>query len=171
MDTRRWSAFLLVAIMALAGCLGATEPAPETEEPTAKTYSLEPSWILAPTNAQLGEELTYVLGIQQEGEGDWTIEASVLQPNFSPLTSIGWTELDNGYQLKFTPLETGEHIVSIAVENVGETELVPSVQPVVLVLNIAAPDEPAPILSVPSRLVLEQPNGQTGEERRTKRNL
>ncbi len=158
MDTRRWSAFLLVAIMALAGCLGATEPAPETEEPTAKTYSLEPSWILAPTNAQLGEELTYVLGIQQEGEGDWTIEASVLQPNFSPLTSIGWTELDNGYQLKFTPLETGEHIVSIAVENVGETELVPSVQPVVLVLNIAAPDEPAPILSVPSRLVLEQPN-------------
>ena len=35
MDTRRWSALILVAIMALAGCLGATEPLPEIEEPTS----------------------------------------------------------------------------------------------------------------------------------------
>ena len=115
MDTRRWSAVILVAIMALAGCLGATEPVPEVEEPTVKTYSLEPTWILSPTDSQLGEELTYVLGITQEGEGTWTIGATVLQPNFSPLTDLAWTEIDNGYQLKFTPLETGEHIISITI--------------------------------------------------------
>ena len=158
MDTRRWSAVILVAIMALAGCLGATEPVPEVEEPTVKTYSLEPTWILSPTDAQLGEELTYVLGIAQEGEGTWAIDATVLQPNFSPLADLAWTEIDNGYQLKFTPLETGEHIISITIENDGETELAPSLNPLVLAVNVNPPNEPAPILTVPNRMVLEEPN-------------
>ena len=158
MDTRRWSAVILVAIMALAGCLGATEPVPEVEEPTVKTYSLEPTWILSPTDAQLGEELTYVLGIAQEGEGTWAIDATVLQPNFSPLADLAWTEIDNGYQLKFTPRETGEHIISITIENDGETELAPSLNPLVLAVNVNPPNEPAPILTVPNRMVLEEPN-------------
>ena len=158
MDTRRWSALILVAIMALAGCLGATEPLPEIEEPTVSTYSLEPTWILSPSDAQLGEKITYVLGIKQEGEGEWTIAATVLQPNFSPLADIEWTEIDNGYQLKFTPTETGEHIISITIENDGETELVPPLKPLVMTLNMNPPDEPAPILTVPDRLVLEEPN-------------
>ena len=144
MDTRRWSAFILVVIMALAGCLGATEPLPEVEEPTVTTYSLEPTWILSPSDARLGEEVTYVLGIKQEGEGVWTIDATVLQPNFSPLADIEWTEIDSGYQLKFTPIETGEHIISITIENDGETDLVPPLKPLVMTLNMNPPDEPAP---------------------------
>ena len=158
MDTRRWSALSLVAIMALAGCLGATEPLPEIEEPTTTTYSLEPTWILSPSDARLGEEVTYVLGIKQEGEGVWTIDATVLQPNFSPLSDIEWTEIDSGYQLKFTPIETGEHIISITIENDGETDLVPPLKPLVMTLNMNPPDEPAPVLTVPNRLVLEEPN-------------
>ena len=85
MDVRRWSAFFLVTIMTFAGCLGATEPAPEIVEPTAATYALEPTWILAPTEAQLGDELTYLVAVSQEGEGEWRADTSVLQPNFSPL--------------------------------------------------------------------------------------
>ena len=158
MDTRRWSAFILVVIMALAGCLGATEPLPEVEEPTVTTYSLEPTWILSPSDARLGEEVTYVLGIKQEGEGVWTIDATVLQPNFSPLADIEWTGIDSGYQLKFTPIETGEHIISITIENDGETDLVPPLKPLVMTLNMNPPDEPAPVLTVPNRLVLEEPN-------------
>ena len=106
----------------------------------------------------MGEEITYVLGIKQEGEGGWTIDATVLQPNFSPLADIEWTEIDNGYQLKFTPIETGEHIISITIENDGETELVPPLKPLVMTLNMNPPDEPAPVLTVPNRLVLEEPN-------------
>jgi len=158
MDTRRWSAFILVVIMALAGCLGATEPLPEVEEPTVTAYSLEPTWILSPSDARLGEEVTYVLGIKQEGEGVWTIDATVLQPNFSPLADIEWTEIDSGYQLKFTPIETGEHIISISIENDGETDLAPSLKPLVVTLNMNPPNEPAPVLTVPNRLVLEEPN-------------
>ena len=158
MDTRRWSALILVAMMALAGCLGATEPLPEIEEPAVTTYSIEPTWILSPSDARLGEEVTYVLGIKQEGEGVWTIDATVLQPNFSPLADIEWTERDNGYQLKFTPIETGEHIISISIENDGETDLVPPLKPLVMTLNMNPPDEPAPVLTVPNRLVLEEPN-------------
>ena len=158
MDTRRWSALILVAIMALAGCLGASEPLPEIEEPTITTYSLEPTWILSPSDARLGEEVTYVLGIKQEGEGVWTIDARVLQPNFSPLADIEWTEIDSGYQLKFTPIETGEHIISITIENDGETDLLPPLKPLVMTLNMNPPDEPAPVLTVPNRLVLEEPN-------------
>lgn len=158
MDTRRWSALILVAMMALAGCLGATEPLPEIEEPAVTTYSIEPTWILSPSDARLGEEVTYVLGIKQEGEGVWTIDATVLQPNFSPLADIEWTERDNGYQLKFTPIETGEHIISITIENDGETDLVPPLRPLVMTLNMNPPDEPAPVLTVPNRLVLEEPN-------------
>ena len=158
MDTRRISAIVLVALMALAGCLGGTEPAAEIEEPVVQTYSLEPSWVLSPTEAPLGEELTYVLAINQVGEGDWSIDASVLQPNFSPLIPIEWSEIDSGFQLKFTPETTGEHIVSITFQNVGKSELTPSIKPMVLQLNVKAPSEPAPVLSLPSRLVLEQPN-------------
>ena len=158
MDARRISAVVLVALMALAGCLGGTEPAAEIEEPVVQTYSLQPSWVLSPTEAPLGDELTYVLAINQDGEGEWAVDASVLQPNFSPLVPIQWSEIDSGFQLKFTPETTGEHIVSITFQNVGESELTPSVKPLVLQLNVKPPSEPAPVLSLPSRLVLEQPN-------------
>ena len=66
---------------------------PEIEEPTVLTYSLEPTWILSPSDAQLGEEITYVLGIKQEGEGGWTIDATVLQPNFSPSLTLSGQKL------------------------------------------------------------------------------
>ena len=158
MDVRRWSALFLVTIMTFAGCIGATEPAPENVEPTPSTYTLEPTWILAPTEAQLGDELTYLVAVSQEGEGEWRADTSVLQPNFSPLIPVQWSEIESGFQLKFTPITTGEHIVSIAIENTGETELVPSLKPLILTLNIEPPAEPAPILAVPNRLVLEQPN-------------
>ena len=156
MDTRRWSA-ILVAIMALAGCLGSTEPFLKLK---SRHFDLQPRTHLdsSPSDAQLGEEITYVLGIKQEGEGGWTIDATVLQPNFSPLADIEWTEIDNGYQLKFTPTETGEHIISISIENDGETELVPALKPLVMTLSMNPPDEPAPVLTVPNQLVLEEPN-------------
>ena len=158
MDVRRWSALFLVTIMTFAGCIGATEPAPENVEPTPSTYTLEPTWILAPTEAQLGDELTYLVAVSQEGVGEWRADTSVLQPNFSPLIPVQWSEIESGFQLKFTPITTGEHIISIAIENTGQTELVPSLKPLILTLNIEPPAEPAPILAVPNRLVLEQPN-------------
>ncbi len=112
MDLRKYSALFLVGLMALAGCLGGTESVPDFEEPTASTYTLQPTWILSPAEVQLGEEVSYLLGIEQEGEGVWEVEVSVLQPNFSPLSSLDWKEQNQGYQLTFTPETTGEHIVS-----------------------------------------------------------
>ena len=38
MEARGLSAIFLVAVMALAGCLGATEPAPVIEEPESQTF-------------------------------------------------------------------------------------------------------------------------------------
>ena len=84
--------------MALAGCLGSTEPFLKLKSRQFRFYSLEPTWILSPSDAQLGEEITYVLGIKQEGEGGWTIDATVLQPNFSPSLTLSGQEIDNGYQ-------------------------------------------------------------------------
>ena len=158
MDLRKYSALFLVGLMALAGCLGGTESVPDIEEPTVSTYTLQPTWILSPTQIQLGEEVSYLLGIEQEGEGTWDVEVSVLQPNFSPLSSIDLKEHDQSYQLTFTPETTGEHIVSVTVVNTGTTDLVPTVEPQVVVLIVSAPNEPAPIITAPNRLVLEQPD-------------
>tara|TARA_B100001564_G_scaffold103462_1_gene85403 strand:- start:7946 stop:10981 length:3036 start_codon:yes stop_codon:yes gene_type:complete len=158
MQVRHFSALFLVSLMMLAGCLGVTEPAPEIEEPEEPSYSLKTTWLVSPSEISLGEEAIFSLGVQQEGEGDWTIEPTVLQPDFSPVSDIEWTQNDAGYQLKFTPTVTGGHIVSIIIKNAGPTDLVPAVAPILLDLYVKAPQEPAPILTVPSFLVLQEPN-------------
>ena len=91
MQPRQLSALFLVGVMALAGCLGATEPAPEVEEPKVQTYELKATWIASPEEIQLGEVATFTLGIQQEGEGEWTVGYEVLQPDFSPVNDVIWT--------------------------------------------------------------------------------
>ncbi|DAC55918.1 MAG TPA: hypothetical protein D7I11_02140, partial [Candidatus Poseidoniales archaeon] len=158
MDARTTTALLLVTLMSLAGCLGATEPALEGAEVEEEAYSLSTTWILAPEQLQLGEEAVFVLGVQQEGSGAFTVEYTVLQSDFSPLEDLEWIENDAGYQLGFTPRNTGEHIVSISFTNTGSTSLEPAAPLLVLSLEVIAPLEAAPILSVPSRLVLEEPN-------------
>jgi hypothetical protein len=57
---------ILVALMAMAGCLGGTEPATPPEDPVVETYSLTPTWVVSPEQIQLGEEAAFVLNIMQE---------------------------------------------------------------------------------------------------------
>ena len=158
MEARRVSALFLVAVMALAGCLGATEPAPDIEEEAPDSYELKTTWIVAPTTVQLGEEASFTLGIQQIGQGEWTVGYEVLRPDFSPVEDVQWVENDVGLELAFTPTLTGEHVISITIVNAGTSTLTPPVESMVLSLTVTPPDEPAPILTTPSRLVLEEPN-------------
>ena len=158
MEARRVSALFLVAVMALAGCLGATEPAPDIEEEATDSYELKTTWIVAPTTVQLGEEASFTLGIQQIGQGEWTVGYEVLRPDFSPVEDVQWVENDVGLELAFTPTLTGEHVISITIVNAGTSTLTPPVESMVLSLTVTPPDEPAPILTTPSRLVLEEPN-------------
>ena len=82
MNPRKWSAMILVALMAMAGCLGGTEPATPPEDPVVETYSLTPTWVVSPEQIQLGEEAAFVLNIMQEGEGSWSAEPKVFTPSF-----------------------------------------------------------------------------------------
>lgn len=158
MQARQCSALFLVAVMALAGCLGATEPAPEIEEPVTDTYELKTTWIAAPGEIQLGEVASFTLGVQQTGIGEWRMDYDVLQPDFTPVDAVQWTENDVGFVLVFTPSVVGEHIVSISIVNTGASTMDPQLQPLVLPLMVSAPEEAAPIITVPARLVLEEPN-------------
>ena len=154
---QRWTAVLFVSMMAFAGCLGATEP-PSTEEPEGpSTYSIAFTWVIQPLQLQLGEEAVYVYAVQQDGEGLFSSEISVVDPSFSPVP-VTVSEQGTGDQFSFTPSSVGEHIVSVKLVNTGTSEMVPELQPVVVVLNVLAPDEPAPIITTNPRMVLEEPN-------------
>ena len=154
---QRWTAVLFVSMMAFAGCLGATEP-PSTEEPEGpSTYSIAFTWVIQPLQLQLGEEAVYVYAVQQDGEGLFRSEISVVDPSFSPVP-VTVIEQATGDQVSFTPSSVGEHIVSVKLVNTGTSEMVPELQPVVVVLNVLAPDEPAPIITTNPRMVLEEPN-------------
>ena len=141
MDARTTTALLLVALMSLAGCLGATEPAQEGTEVEEEAYSLNTTWIVAPEELPLGEEAVFVLGVQQEGSGSFIVEYAVLQSDFSPLEDLEWIETDVGYRLRFTPKNTGEHIVSISFTNTGSTSLEPAAPP---------PPPPPPLPPLPA---------------------
>ena len=158
MNPRKWSAMILVALMAMAGCLGGTEPATPPEDPVIETYSLTPTWVVSPEQIQLGEEAAFVLNIMQEGEGSWSAEPKVLTPSFEQLTEIQWTEQSSGYQLKFVPTTVGEHIVSVEFGNTGPNEMVPYTNPAVLALMVEEPAEPAPVLNMNPTVILEEPN-------------
>ena len=158
MEPRQFSAVFLVAVMALAGCLGATEPAEETGEPEPQTYEIKTTWIVAPEAIKLGEVASFTLGVQQTGTGEWTVDYDVLEPNFSPVEGVEWTENEVGFVLDFTPAVVGEHIVSISFLNTGLPLMAPQLQPLVLPLMVTAPEEAAPIITTPARLVLEEPN-------------
>ncbi len=103
MQARQCSALFLVAVMALAGCLGATEPAPEIEEPEPQTYELKTTWIVAPEEIQLGEVASFTLSIQQSGIGEWTMDYDVLQPDFTPVDAAQLTENEVGIVLDVYP--------------------------------------------------------------------
>ena len=158
MNPKRWSAVSLVLLMTLAGCLGATEPAKPLPEPTQETYSLEATMVVAPDEMKLGEEATFVVRLEVLGEGSYQSKISVLDPSFGPVDAFKITEQSTGFQLSFTPTVLGQHIVSISFENIGETEMVPPFEPLVLGLLVTAPEELAPVLTTPERLVLEEPN-------------
>ena len=104
MEARKLSALFLVGVMALAGCIGATEPAPDVEEPEDQTYELKATWINAAEEIQLGEIASFTLGIQQDGPGEWTVSFDVLQPDFSPVSDVEWAENNVGFVLSFTPV-------------------------------------------------------------------
>ena len=158
MDRKSITAVMLMLLMCLAGCLGATEPATEITETPQEAYSLKTTWVVAPSEIQLGEQAVFMLGVQQEGPGAFTVDYTVLQADFSPLDALDWSENEAGYQLGFTPQITGEHIVSIVITNAGTTALEPPVAPLVLSLMVTPPAEDPPILSVPNRVFLDEPN-------------
>ena len=117
MAAKQWTALFFVGIMAFAGCLGATEPAPEQPDDTPTTYSLDVSWTLAPETVQLGETVTYLLSVKQLGEGEYQPDVSVINPSFARVELVEWTEQNNGYQLAFTPEVVGEFIVFSALNS------------------------------------------------------
>ena len=158
MDRKSITAVMLMLLMCLAGCLGATEPATEITEAPTEAYSLKTTWVVAPSEIQLGEQAVFMLGVQQEGTGTFTVDYTVLQADFSPLEALDWSENEAGYQLGFTPEITGEHIVSIVITNAGITALEPAMAPLVLSLMVTPPAEDPPILSVPNRVFLDEPN-------------
>ena len=158
MGTKQLSAFFLVALMLLGGCLGATETAPEPEEEVNKTFTLQTSLISHPETIEVGNQAVYVLGVQQEGLGTWSVEPAVLMADFTPVEDLVGEKTDIGYTLKFTPTVVEQHIVSLTVTNTGETSLVPPLEPIVLALTVTAPQEPAPILSTSPRIILDEPS-------------
>ena len=157
MDKQRWTAMIFVGLMAFAGCLGNGNTVIEEGDPTVQTYTLSTIWVLQPQEVQLGEEAVYIFQVQQVGEGEFIPSISALDPNFSPM-AVDVSEQSNGYQFSFTPIVVGEHIVSVELKNSGITELKPLDEPLVVVLVVQPPTEPAPILSTAPQLMLEEPN-------------
>ena len=51
----------------------------------------------------LGEVASFTLGVQQTGIGEWRMDYDVLQPDFTPVDAVQWTENDVGFVLVFTP--------------------------------------------------------------------
>ena len=82
MDRKSITAVMLMLLMCLAGCLGATEPATEITETPQEAYSLKTTWVVAPSEIQLGEQAVFMLGVQQEGPGAFTVDYTVLQADF-----------------------------------------------------------------------------------------
>ena len=82
----------------------------------------------------------------------------VLEPDFSPVSDVIWSENDVGFVLSFTPSVVGEHLISITITNTGPQVMMPELQQQVISMLVMPPDEDAPILTTPARIVLEEPN-------------
>ena len=103
MGTKQLSACFLVALMLLGGCLGATETAPEPAEEATNTFALQTTLISHPETIEVGNQAVYVLGVQQEGLGTWSVESAVLMADLTPVDDLVGEKTDIGYTLKFTP--------------------------------------------------------------------
>jgi len=155
MDAQRSLALMMVSLMALAGCLGATEPEPiePTEEPTAYTATI--TWVNAPASAVVGEEVVVSYAVQQDGAGEWVISPRLVLPSFEDGNMLWDPDTDT---LRFTPATVGDHIVSLRLTNNGETSLEGGEVDLVHVINVQEPQETAPVLTMPNRLMLDGPN-------------
>lgn len=159
MDKQQTTAMVLIVLMTLAGCLGNSSPEEVIiEEPIVESLSLSPSWLLAPEAVTLGDQASYLLQVEVIGDASWKATPSIILPSFQPSSDFKWEENTQGFQLSFTTQHVGEHIVAVAFEATGDIEFDQNVPNLVAVLEVNEPDEEAPILSTPVRLILEEPN-------------
>ena len=155
MSSSKLTAVVFVAMMALAGCLGATEPAEEDVSSDSTTFTIEAQWINAPSTIVVGEPVTFVYSIVQNGEGSVVATPRWIQPNFQD--GVGqWSPETSSFSI--VPLALGEHIVSISFANNGQTVLEHEPVSLMQVLTVTEPNEPAPVITMVPRIVLEAPD-------------
>jgi len=158
MDSRKTMAVAFVGLLLLAGCL-TTEPTDvEDGIEQTTTYSLQTNWATAPEGVTLGEEAVFILMVTLVGEGEWSTEVDVRAPNLLPVNELDVERITDGIRLAFVPETVGEHIVSVRINNAGNTLLEPKVSPLVLTMSVYEPVEQAPIIISPARYILEGPD-------------
>ncbi|MDG1552793.1 MAG: hypothetical protein P8Q87_04620, partial [Candidatus Poseidonia sp.] len=157
MDKHRLSAIFFVSLMLISGCLSGAEPEPIIEEDVVNTYEIKASWALAPTTITMGEDAIFLVNVERIGSGEFEITPSVLSPTFSSIEGLVWAQQSDGYKLSFPAESVGDYIVRLTFTNIGESSMVPETEPLVHLLEVIEPVEEAPIITAPSRIVLEQP--------------
>ena len=143
--------------MLISGCLSGAEPEPIIEEEVVSSYEIKASWALAPATITMGEAATFLVNVEQIGAGEYDVTPFILSPTFSTVEELTWVQQTDGYKLSFLTEFVGEYIIRLTFTNTGESSLVPEIEPLVHLLEAIEPVEEAPVITAPSRIVLEQP--------------
>ena len=155
MGSEKFTAVMFMAMMALAGCLGATDTEVEEPQTDLDTFSVEGRWVNAPSSTVVGQPVAFVFTAVQTGDGSYQASPRWVQPGF--LDAEGeWNPEASTFTI--TPVNVGEHIVSISFINTGNSLFETQPEALVHVLTVEEPDETAPVITVPAQIVLETPN-------------
>ena len=108
-------AILLVALLGLAGCLGAVEPelVEEVEDPVSLETPLL-NW-QTPVETIALDGTPIVLQVSYQGDG-WDLTPSIITPEFKQVNAYGWSKTTSGFALEFLPAMLGNYTVSIGIE-------------------------------------------------------
>ena len=155
MGTGKATAVLFVAMMAMAGCLGGADTVVEEPLEDPVEFVIEGRWVNAPVSVVVGEPVTFLFTVLQTGEGDYVATPRWVQPNLQDGQG-NWNPDTSTFS--FTPQVTGEHIVSISFANTGRTSFQGEPQALLHVLTVVEPEEAAPVVTMPNRIVLEGPD-------------
>lgn len=159
MEGRSLYAVLLVGLLVLSGCIGATET-PTDSTPNinnAETIvSLNATWGVVPQDAVLdGTPIQLEVVIQNDGD-NWKAFPTILTPDFTALGAYEWQETQRGYQLAFVPQNVGDYTVQIEFATTNDAEFaLPAPKNVVHTVTVHPLEEDAPVLTAPVLIEIE----------------
>ncbi len=158
MERTKFSAILLILIMFLAGCTSPSSDESDDDKISKPTLILNAEIIDSSESSIVEEIVELSVLVNSNIEDSWIGLPQITDPNGEIVVDFSWSRYIDTGKLTFSPMIIGEYIIEIQFQagDIEQNYIVESGN-LTHTLTVNPPIEYAPIIIIPSGLIVENP--------------